>query len=111
MTKWEEEDWGEGHRQSGVPWMGIGSRGSGGGGIVRAATRPSPRVTRADRDGTTPSTPPRGLLNLARNQSPRHRVSVRWVKNAAYPQPLMCELWMLRIVLGRAGAALTFSVM
>jgi hypothetical protein len=33
------------------------------------------------------------------------------VKNAAYPQPLMGELWMLRIVLGRAGAALTFSVM
>jgi hypothetical protein len=30
--KWGEEDWGEGHRQSGVPWMGVGSRGSGAGG-------------------------------------------------------------------------------
>jgi hypothetical protein len=29
------------------------------------------------RGSTTPSTPPRGLLNLARNQSPRHRVSVK----------------------------------
>jgi len=85
---------------------GVGGRGDRAGRDASFAARDT-RGT----DGTTPSTPPRGLLNLARNQSPRHRVSVRWVKNAAYPQPLMGELWMLRIVLGRAGAALTFSVM
>ena len=99
--KWEEDWVGESSVECSMDgrWEpGVGGRGDRAGRDASFAARDT-----RGRDGTTPSSPPRGLLNLARNQSPRHRVSVRLVKNAAYPQPLMGETWMLRIVSGACG--------
>ena len=74
--KWEEEDWGG---ASSVECSMDGRREPGVGGGGDRAGRDASFAARDTRGtgGTTPSTPPRRALNLARNQSPRHRVSVK----------------------------------